>query len=117
MKWLQKLLGLKPKPSYDELEFELHRLQNEIVECHHWLNAEFPEASIVTSYLSNMSGSNSIDNLREEMRYLKRQGLLAPNSAAVQKLLANHERFKQERQAYIDGGLSGMNKFNGYDKL
>lgn len=118
MKWLRNMLGLKPKkPSYVELELELQQLKSEISACHHWMAAEFPEIAAVTSYLIHMSGSNSYDNLREELRSLKRQGLLTPRSAALHKMFARHEHYFAENEAYKRGGLAEMNKLNGYDQL
>lgn len=118
MKWLRNMLGLKPKkPSYFELELELQQLKSEIRGCRDWMSAEFPEIAAVTSYLTNMSGSNSYDRLREELRSLKRQGLLTPDSAALHKMFARHEHYLAENEAYKRGGLAEMNKLNGYDKL
>ena len=102
--WLFK----KKKPSYRELELELQTLKGEIRECRHWIGGEFPEVEIVTSYLENFSGSYRQGNLREDLRYLKRTGLLTPRSASVQKLVAKHDEFGKERDLYRKQGMKGL---------
>lgn len=102
--WLVK----KKKPTYEELELELQTLKGEIRECRHWIGGEFPEVEIVTSYLESYSGNFRQSNLREDLRYLKRQGLLTPRSASVQKLVAKHDAFGKEREIYRKNGMKGL---------
>lgn len=98
----------KKKPTYQELEIELQTLKSEIVECRHWIGGEFPEVEIVTSYLEHMSGNFRQSNLREDLRCLKRQGLLTQRSASVQKLVSKHDDFGKERAIYRESGMKGL---------
>ena len=93
LKWFGDLgCRLNNEKTRSELSYELSTLRSEIRETKGWIGSEFPEVRIVCAYMETSSGSYRQSYVREELRSLKRSGLLTPTSAAVEKTVARYER-------------------------